>query len=99
MVHSLPLAELEYVSNELEAIEDFQNHECGVTSVHLEICLANVLCYLVFNLNIKIHFHKQYLHYILTIYTVPSLGVRDDPPPEEFELKASPIKIASTGIK
>ena len=96
MVHSLPLAELEYVSNELEAIEDFQNHECGVTSVHLEICSANVFCYLVFNL--KINFHKQYLHYILTIYTVPSLGVRDDPP-EEFELNASPIKIASTGIK
>ena len=53
MVHSLPLAELEYVSNELEAIEDFQNHECGVTSVHLEICLANVLCYLVFILDKK----------------------------------------------
>ena len=53
MVHSLPLAELEYVSNGLEAIEDFQNHECGVTSVHLEICLANVLCYLVSNFHLN----------------------------------------------
>ena len=49
MVHSLPLAELEHVSNEFEAIEDFQRHEGVVTSVHLEIYIANLLCYLVFD--------------------------------------------------
>ena len=99
MVHSLRLAELEHVSNEFEAIEDFQRHDGVVTSVHLEIYIADLLCYLVFDHEILNKTHKQYLRHILTIYAVPCFGVRDDPPSEELMLKASPIKIASTTIK
>ena len=54
MVHALPLAELEHVSNEFEAIEDFQRHDGVVTSVHLEIYIADILCCIVLTLEIRL---------------------------------------------
>ena len=39
MAHPLPLAGSEHVSNEFEGVEDFQDHEGVVASVHLVICV------------------------------------------------------------